>query len=135
MFSSDPVVLGYCRSTSSARRSLEFSFYDDSQNTGQFKYDLSQATLIQSYSGARQILVYRRHKRSSMRFYCFNFSELDILPSQESEGSDAQSTCANESLAADCTRVGSPTNLEGAVFDTEVLSQVRKPSHVIDSAI
>ena len=81
--------------------------------------------------------MYRRHKRSSMRFYCFNFSELDILPSQESEGPDTQNTMtsANESLAADCTRVGSPTKLKGAVFDSEVLSQVRWPYHVIDSRV
>ena len=78
--------------------------------------------------------MYRRHKRSSMRFYCFNFNELDILPSQESEGSATQSTMtfANESLAADCTRVGSSAKLKGAVFNCELLSAVREPPHMAD---
>ncbi|TBU25742.1 N-acetylglucosaminyl transferase component-domain-containing protein [Dichomitus squalens] len=108
MFSSDPVVLGHCRSRSSEGRSLEFSFLDDSQNLE-----------------VGQLLVYRRHKRSSMRFYSFNFSELDILPSQESEGSDTRNVAAlaNESLAADFTRLGSSPKRKGAVFDAEVLSQ------------
>ena len=65
----------------------------------------------------------------------FLFSELDILPSQESEGSDTQSTMAsaNESLVADCTRVGSSAKLKGAVFNSELLSEVREPPHMADS--
>ena len=65
----------------------------------------------------------------------FLFSELDILPSRKSEGSDTQSTMtsADESLAADCTRVGSSAKLKGAVFNSELLSEVREPPHMADS--
>ena len=65
-----------------------------------------------------------------MRFYSFNFNELDILPSQDSDATPSQLErsiqLANDSLAADITRKCTASSRSG-VFDGEVLSQVWNP--------
>lgn len=74
-----------------------------------------------------QLVMYRRHKRRSMRFYAFNFKELDILPSQESPevSTRPKPMISNQFLQADFTRSGSPGTRRGTALDGEVLSQVR----------
>ena len=73
-----------------------------------------------------QLILYRRHKRQSMRFYAFNFNELDIQPSQEATAVSTHSTrmIHNNFLKADFTRLGNPDTRKGTVLDGEVLSQV-----------
>ncbi len=66
-----------------------------------------------------------------MRFYAFNFNELDILPSQEPEGTPSKlqrdTQVVKASIAADFTRPPAASE----VFNGEVLSQVSDPSHKI----
>ncbi|KAM5536827.1 hypothetical protein V8D89_009545 [Ganoderma adspersum] len=108
VFSSDPTILGYCR-PSSGGRSPELSFDDN----------------IISSDGM-QLILYQRHKRQSMRFYAFNFNELDIQPSQEATGVSTHSTriMSNDFLKADFTRLGNPDARKGTTLNGEVLSQV-----------
>ncbi|KAI1792425.1 Gpi1-domain-containing protein [Ganoderma leucocontextum] len=116
MFSSDPVILGYCR-PSSGGHSPELS-------------------LDAHVSNGMQLVMYRRHKRQSMRFYAFNFNELDILPSQESTEFSLPGTAMtpNEFLRADFTRLGSPSTRKGTALDGEVLSQVNL-AHLLANVI
>ncbi|RPD61557.1 Gpi1-domain-containing protein [Lentinus tigrinus ALCF2SS1-7] len=104
MFSGDPTILGRCFVTRRAPPTLSFS--DSRINLGSV-----------------QLVYYQRHKRQSMRFYSFNFSELDILPSQEAQKTlPVPSTDVHErSLKADFTR---QTPRRGSALDGEVLSQV-----------
>ena len=76
--------------------------------------------------GDTQLVLYRRHKRQSMRFYTFDFNELDILPSHDSNGAleRPQKNPVDSHLAADPTRKGSPVTRAGTAFDGEALSQV-----------
>ena len=62
-----------------------------------------------------------------MRFYAFNFNELDIQPSQDAKGvsTHLSHTTPNEFLKADFTRWGNPDTRKGTALDGEVLSQVR----------
>ncbi|KAI0705470.1 N-acetylglucosaminyl transferase component-domain-containing protein [Earliella scabrosa] len=109
MFSSDPVVLGHCNVSS--------------------KDQYPQISFVPELPGQDnlQFVLYRRHRRPSMRFYSFNFNELDILPSQDSDATPSQLErsvqLANDSLAADITRRCTASTRSG-VFDGEVLSQV-----------
>ena len=61
-----------------------------------------------------------------MRFYAFNFNELDIQPSQEATSVSTYSTrmTPNDFLKADFTRLGNPDTRKGTALDGEVLSQV-----------
>ncbi|PIL29188.1 hypothetical protein GSI_09237 [Ganoderma sinense ZZ0214-1] len=110
VFSSDPAILGYCR-PDDGRRTPELSFDDD---------------ILPSGTAGIQLILYRRHKRQSMRFYAFNFNELDIQPSQEATGVSTYSTYLTHKdfLKADFTRVGNPDTRKGTALDGEVLSQV-----------
>ena len=60
-----------------------------------------------------------------MRFYTFDFSEIDILPSQGPDDSASKlgQTPIDTNLAADFTREAPPVH-ERATFNGEVLSQV-----------
>ena len=66
-----------------------------------------------------QIVRYNRYRRQSMRFYSFNFNELDILPSQEVVQAETYDI-SNKSLISDPTRVSTAMD----TFNGEVLSQV-----------
>ena len=61
-----------------------------------------------------------------MRFYTFDFSEIDILPSQGPEEgcSTPRRSPVDDHLAADFTRQSSSGTRKGATFDGEALSQV-----------
>ncbi|KAH9922027.1 uncharacterized protein BXZ73DRAFT_79816 [Epithele typhae] len=76
MFSSDPLVLGHCDATAdrdaSHQDALAASLSLDRGPVGKLAYE-------------RNLVKYGRHKRQSMRFYAFDFNELDILPSQETD--------------------------------------------------
>ncbi|KAI0753342.1 N-acetylglucosaminyl transferase component-domain-containing protein [Daedaleopsis nitida] len=109
MFSSDPHALGYC--TQAARnhdpRIAIFPGVKSAENL--------------------QYVLYRRHRRQSMRFYSFNFSELDILP--QHEVAELATLGLNNhfgeaALLADPTRHLYAAPGKGSVFDGEVLSQV-----------
>lgn len=73
-----------------------------------------------------QIVLYQRHTRQSMRFYTFDFNELDILPLQDSaeDKSPTATKNANASLSADFTRTCGPASRRGSALDEEVLLQV-----------
>ncbi|KAI0767286.1 N-acetylglucosaminyl transferase component-domain-containing protein [Fomes fomentarius] len=94
MFSSDPTILGYC-TLDSANQPLRISFVAEVMHTDNL-----------------QFVRYRRHRRQSMRFYAFNFNELDILPSQEPEGTPSKlqrdTKVINDSISADFTRPPTP---------------------------
>ena len=77
-----------------------------------------------------QLILYRRHRRQSMRFYAFNFNELDIQPSQEATGISTHSKrmTSKDFLKADFTRLGNPDTRKGTALDGEMLSQVRDVS-------
>ncbi len=73
-----------------------------------------------------QVVLYRRHTRQSMRFYTFDFNELDILPLQDSaqDKLPAATRNANASLEADFTRTRGPASQRRSGLDEEVLLQV-----------
>ncbi|KAI0332188.1 Gpi1-domain-containing protein [Cubamyces sp. BRFM 1775] len=74
-----------------------------------------------------QLVMYQRHRRQSMRFYAFDFTELDILPSQGSvhDPSPLSSKNANAVFATDFTRPrGTAASASQAgSLDAEVLNQ------------
>ncbi|RDX42865.1 Gpi1-domain-containing protein [Lentinus brumalis] len=104
MFSGDPQILG--RYTKEAPHTLSFA--------------------DRRYSaGTVQVVYYQRYKRQSMRFYSFNFSELDILPSQESRVVSSNGAEFDDRfLQADFTRPPSTTSRKGSGLNADVLSQV-----------
>ena len=61
-----------------------------------------------------------------MRFYAFDFSEIDILPSQSLEDTSGQTQKGHIDgfLASDFTRKSRPAGQQSASFNGEVLSQV-----------
>ncbi|KAI0657593.1 N-acetylglucosaminyl transferase component-domain-containing protein [Cubamyces menziesii] len=70
-------------------------------------------------------VMYQRHRRQSMRFYAFDFTELDILPSQGSvhDPLPLSSKNANAVLSADFTRVRNLAASRASSLDAEVLNQ------------
>ncbi|KAI0718601.1 Gpi1-domain-containing protein [Cerioporus squamosus] len=113
MFSRDPTILGHCSGQRDASPILSLSEGRYSRGEDNF------------FAGGVQLVYYRRYKRQSMRFYSFNFSELDILPSQEARlvGSSGKNVddCF---LQADITRVSPATSRKGSGLNAHVLSQV-----------
>ncbi|KAI0772949.1 Gpi1-domain-containing protein [Trametes elegans] len=83
---------------------------------------------------ACQIVFYRRYRRQSMRFYAFDFSELDILPSQASAGDPIQVSMKNADaiLCADFSRLHSPGARKGMSLDGAVLTQANFAQHLAD---
>ncbi|KAI8989047.1 N-acetylglucosaminyl transferase component-domain-containing protein [Trametes punicea] len=112
MFTSCPTVIGFCVASASnsippVLRIKERSLHDDPS------------------PDVLRCVLYRRHKRQSMRFYTFDFNELDILPSQESNGNSSPTSSRNAYalLDADFTRIQTSASRRGASLDAEVLSQ------------
>ncbi|KAJ2974413.1 hypothetical protein NUW54_g11898 [Trametes sanguinea] len=72
-----------------------------------------------------RIVLYRRHRRHTMRFYAFDFNELDILPLQDSAHDPSPSSVKNAeaALQADFTRTQPAASRKGGSLDAEVLSQ------------
>ncbi|KAI9056489.1 Gpi1-domain-containing protein [Trametes sanguinea] len=72
-----------------------------------------------------QIVLYRRHRRHTMRFYAFDFNELDILPLQDSAHDPSPTSIkhAEAALQADFTRAQPAAPRRGGLLDGEVLSQ------------
>ncbi|EIW53284.1 Gpi1-domain-containing protein [Trametes versicolor FP-101664 SS1] len=112
MFTRSPEIIGYCESTT--------------QKRGYPKFRLSGIEQEDSISIVDfQIVLYQRHTRQSMRFYTFDFNELDILPLQDSaeDKSPTATKNVNASLSADFTRTCGPASRRGSALDEEVLLQ------------
>ncbi|KAH9903313.1 N-acetylglucosaminyl transferase component-domain-containing protein [Cubamyces lactineus] len=106
-FNSKPSVIGTCEDPTS-------------------KDSLPKFLLSERPTGeAPHIVLYQRHRRQSMRFYAFDFSELDILPSQGSvhDPSPLSSKNANAVFATDFTRVRGSNPSRAHSLDGEVLNQ------------
>ncbi|KAI0357672.1 Gpi1-domain-containing protein [Trametes cingulata] len=113
MFSSDPRVIGYCDAPVSSKDSTPIFRLHDAPTSEHLDF---------------QLVFYRRHKRQSMRFYAFDFTELDILPSQESTSRDAAPVSAARRnaeavLFADFSRAHALAARKGGSLNEEVLRQ------------
>ncbi|KAI0827292.1 N-acetylglucosaminyl transferase component-domain-containing protein [Trametes gibbosa] len=109
LFTRNPVVIGYCEAPASTNRHIKFRLNGVSPDKSEF-----------------EVLLYQRHRRQSMRFYTFDFSELDILPSQEATKEKVSTAVenANASLQADFTRPRCIASLKSTTLDDEVLLQM-----------
>ncbi|OJT05908.1 N-acetylglucosaminyl-phosphatidylinositol biosynthetic protein gpi1, partial [Trametes pubescens] len=108
MFALNPAIIGHCEAPAAGQDYPRFRL----SGIGQEKVDF-------------QVVLYRRHTRQSMRFYTFDFNELDILPLQDSaqDKLPAATRNANASLEADFTRTRGPASQRGSALDEEVLLQ------------
>ncbi|KAL7284684.1 hypothetical protein ACG7TL_001986 [Trametes sanguinea] len=112
MFSSDPTIIGFCEPPVSSRRGAPPSFRLVG-NAPALSKDI-------------QVVLYQRHRRQTMRFYAFDFTELDILPLQDSAHDPSPSSVKNAEavLQSDFTRTHAAASRRSASLDAEVLSQL-----------
>ncbi|CDO68621.1 hypothetical protein BN946_scf184996.g52 [Trametes cinnabarina] len=105
MLSSDPEVVGFCETTASNGASPYFR----------------PAGMPSALESDTQFVLYHRHRRPTMRFYAFDFNELDILPLQDSsdDPSPASTNNAEAALQSDFTRVQAAASRRSASLDTE----------------
>ncbi|OSD00521.1 Gpi1-domain-containing protein [Trametes coccinea BRFM310] len=113
MFSSDPTIIGFCEPPVSSRRGAPPSFRL-----------VGNAPALSTAEGI-QVVLYQRHRRQTMRFYAFDFTELDILPLQDSAHDPSPSSVKNAEavLQSDFTRTHAAASRRSASLDAEVLSQ------------
>ncbi|KAH9851050.1 N-acetylglucosaminyl transferase component-domain-containing protein [Lenzites betulinus] len=106
LLSRSPAVLGYYEAAASTERHPKLRLNGALPGESEF-----------------ELILYQRHRRQSMRSYTFDFSELDILPSQEVAKAQLPIAVKNATAAleADFTRSASPHN---STLDDEVLLQI-----------
>ncbi|KAI0672228.1 N-acetylglucosaminyl transferase component-domain-containing protein [Trametes maxima] len=111
VFTTSPTIIGRCFPPSSQGAVADLH--------------LKEELNIKGCIGDLQFVLYKRHRRQSMRFYAFDFNELDILPSQGSAHDRAPSSASNLNtvLNADFTRPRAPRSQERTSLDWEVLLQ------------
>ncbi|KAI0649851.1 N-acetylglucosaminyl transferase component-domain-containing protein [Trametes meyenii] len=108
IFTTNPTVIGRCFPPSSEEGAADLHLKEEL-----------------NVKGDLQFVFYKRHRRQSMRFYAFDFNELDILPSQGSAHDRALSSASNLDavLNADFTRFRTSYSRGRASLDWEVLRQ------------
>ncbi|KAI0363975.1 Gpi1-domain-containing protein [Pilatotrama ljubarskyi] len=118
MFSSDPTVIGYCDMPLALKDAIP-------------KFRARGASTDEADV---QIVFYRRHKRQSMRFYAFDFNELDILPSQGSTCDAASVAVRNAEavLYSDFSRPNTPASRKSSSLNEEVLRQANFAQFLAD---
>ncbi|KAI0634356.1 Gpi1-domain-containing protein [Trametes polyzona] len=107
IFGAQPTIIGRCDAPTMEKGVPSLRFGDNASNY--------------------QIVEYRRHRRQSMRFYTFDFNEMDILPSQESiqdSSPGGKGGLNDDFLRGDFSRERAAGSRRGTTLDEEVLLQI-----------